>query len=335
MLAATLVRTGLKVNKDSFGALPLQRVGVAIASRILVRALDAGINFFDTARFYTDSEEKIGAALSARRSEFLIATKTMAKTGQELREQLETSLRNLKTDMVDLYQFHNPSFCPKPEDGSGLYEEMLKARAEGKIRFIGLTNHRAEVAEEAVKSGLYDTLQFPLNYLSSPRDIALAELCEKENVGFIAMKALSGGLITDLPTSRAWLARFKDAVPIWGIQSEEELDKLIAAMNLPAELNKAQEARIEKDRSELAGEFCRGCGYCMPCPAGIDIANSARMSLLLRRAPTSIYLSEDWQRKMALIENCTECGQCASRCPYGLKTPMLLKKNYADYLSFL
>jgi aryl-alcohol dehydrogenase-like predicted oxidoreductase len=335
MTETVLGRTGLRVNKDAFGALPVQRAGMDLAVSLLRRALAGGINFFDTARGYTDSEEKLGTALSPRRGEFVLATKTFAREAEEFRKDLETSLKKLRTDYIDVYQFHNPLFCPKPGDGTGLYEAMLAAREEGKIRFIGITNHRLPVAREAVESGLYDTLQFPLSYLSDERDIALVRLCAEKGVGFIAMKALSGGLLTDISAARAWFGQFEQALPIWGIQRESELDALFAAMKKPALLDAASLSRIAADRAELSGAFCRGCGYCMPCPVEIPIFMAARMSLVLRRMPPEEFLSERWRRDMEKISACRNCGTCASRCPYGLDTPELLRKNYRDYQGFL
>lgn len=195
----TLGRTGITVNKNGFGALPIQRVSREEAARLLRMALDAGITFFDTARFYTDSEEKIGYALSDRRDAFYLATKTAATTAEGFWSDLETSLRNLKTDYIDIYQFHNPAFCPKPGDGSGLYEAMLEARRQGKIRFISITNHRMTLAHEAIRSGLYDTLQFPFCYLATDKDIAVAEACREAGMGFIAMKGPPAGSSTTPP----------------------------------------------------------------------------------------------------------------------------------------
>ena len=183
----TLGRTEIKVCKNGFGALPIQRISFDSAKEILLHAYNSGINFFDTARFYTDSEEKIGYALSDVRDKIYIATKTAAQNADDFWKDLNTSLNNMKTDYIDIYQFHNPSFCPKPNDGTGLYEAMLEAKAQGKIRFIGLTNHRLAVAQEAIDSGLYDTIQFPFCYLATDKDIAIVENCKKNNLGFIAM----------------------------------------------------------------------------------------------------------------------------------------------------
>lgn len=332
MKTVTLGRTGITVNKNGFGALPIQRVSADYAGKLLRKAFDAGITYFDTARAYTDSEEKIGLALSDVRDKIFIATKTMSTTVEGFWEQLETSLRLLKTDYIDVYQFHNPPFCPKPGDGSGLFEAMLEAKKQGKIRFIGLTNHRLNVAEEAVRSGLYDTLQFPFCYLATEKDTALVDLCREQNVGFISMKGLSGGLITNSAAAYAWQASFENALPIWGVQREQELDEFISYIQNPPTMDDPEiKAVIEKDRKELIGNFCRACGYCMPCPAGIVINQCARMSQLIRRSPSASLLSPENQAMMEKIEDCLHCNQCRKKCPYGLDTPTLLRQNLEDY----
>jgi aryl-alcohol dehydrogenase-like predicted oxidoreductase len=242
MTTLTLGRTGLVITKDAFGTLPLQRVSKAEATRMLGKALDMGINFIDTARAYTDSEEKIAAALAHRRSEFSVATKTMAKEPAAFWKDLDTSLKTLGTDCIDVYQFHNPSAFPQPEDGSGLYEAMQMAQHQGKIRFIGITCHRLSLAEAAAESGLYDTLQFPFNYLSDERERALVRRCAEKNIGFMTMKALSGGLPTDIFTTRSLMASFGSVVLIWSIQCIEELDLLTEAMRRPDDSDGAERA---------------------------------------------------------------------------------------------
>lgn len=327
----TLGKTGITVNKNGFGALPIQRIGREDAVKLARKAYEAGITFFDTARFYTDSEEKLGEAFEGIRDKVFIATKTAAVKVEDFWKQLETSLYNLKTDYVDIYQFHNPSFCPKPGDGTGLYEAMLEAKVQGKVRHIGITNHRLAIAEEAVDSGLYETLQFPFCYLASERDIKLMEKCKEAGMGFIAMKALSGGLITNAKAAYAFEAQYDNVLPIWGVQRERELDEFISYIENPPKLTEEIKQFIEADRKELSGDFCRGCGYCMPCPAGIEINNCARMSLLLRRSPSELQLTDEVQEKMKKIENCLHCNKCKKNCPYGLDTPTLLEKNYEDY----
>ena len=328
MAEVTLGKTGIRVNKNGFGALPIQRISDEDAVRLVRKAYEGGITFFDTARAYTDSEKKVGCALEDVRSSVYIATKTMAETGEELAADLEASLQNLRTDYIDLYQFHNPSFCPKPGDGTGLYEAALKAKEQGKIRHIGITNHRLSVAEEAIESGLYETLQFPFCYLASEKDLALAEKCRTHNMGFIAMKALSGGLITNSRAAYAFEAQFDNVLPIWGIQREGELDEFLSYVKNPPVMTEEISQLIIRDRKELAGEFCRGCGYCMPCPSGIEINNCARMSLLIRRSPSAAQLTPQTQAKMMKIKDCLHCGQCSQKCPYGLDTPSLLEKRF-------
>lgn len=334
MSQVTLGSTGITVDKNGFGALPIQRISFEEAGKLLVKAYNSGIRYFDTARMYSDSEAKIGEAFEKAgivREEVYIATKTMAKTAEDFWSDLAESLEALKTDYIDVYQFHNPGFCPKPGEEDGLYDAALKAKAEGKIRHIGITNHRMAVAEEAIESGLYETLQFPFSYLADEREIELANKCKEHNMGFVAMKGMSGGLINRADVAYAFCDLFDNVLPIWGVQREKELDDFLACAENPPVYDDEMKAFVESERRELTGDFCRGCGYCMPCPAGIFIQDCARMSLMIRRAPVSVYMDEAHQAQMQQIKNCLHCGQCASRCPYGLDTPTLLQKNLEDY----
>ncbi len=335
MAKVTLGQTGITVEKNSFGALPIQRISRQEAVKLLRKAYEHGVTFFDTARWYTDSEEKVGEAFAGMREKVYIATKTGAATAEDFWRDLETSLHKLQTDYIDIYQFHNPAFCPKPGDGTGLYEAMLEAKAQGRVRHIGITNHRLNVATEAVESGLYETLQFPFCYLADRKDIELVQKTAEAGMGFIAMKALSGGLITNSAAAYAYLARYEHVLPIWGVQREAELDEFLSYIEHPPVMTEELEEVIARDRQELSGDFCRGCGYCMPCPAGIEINNMARMSLMIRRAPSSAQLTPEMQEKMHKIKECLHCGKCRSKCPYGLDTPALLEKNYQDYLEIL
>ncbi len=333
----TLGKTGITTVQNGFGALPIQRCDMDTAVRILRRAKEGGMTYFDTARAYSDSEEKLGKAFgeSGLREDIFIATKTTAKNPEDFWRDLETSLENLKTDYIDVYQLHMAPQCYRPGDGTGLYECMVEAKARGMIRHIGITAHKIGVAEECVKSGLYETLQFPFSYLSGEREIELVKSCKDYDVGFICMKALAGGLINNSEAAFAYISQFDNAVPIWGIQREEELEEWLSYMENPPEMNEEISSFISKEMEELSGDFCRGCGYCMPCPAGIEINQCARISLMLRRAPSEDWLSEHWQNEMKKTENCLHCGNCTSHCPYELDTPALLKKNYEDYKKVL
>ena len=335
MKNVTLGSTGITVPQNAFGALPVQRRDMDAATAILRRAYEGGMRFFDTARAYSDSEEKLGEAFDGMRDKIFIATKTMANTPEKFWQDLETSLKNLRTDYIDLYQFHCVNQVFAPGDGTGMYECMLEAKAQGKIRHIGVTAHKIQVAFDCVESGLYETMQFPFSYLSSDKEIALVNACREKNMGFIAMKGLAGGLINNSKAAMAYMAQFDNVLPIWGVQHMEELEEWLAFFDKTPEMDAEISAFIENEKKELSGDFCRGCGYCMPCPSGIMINQCARISLMLRRAPSDAWLSDFWQAEMKKVEDCLECGACISKCPYELNTPALLKKNYEDYKKVL
>ena len=336
MKELVLGKTGIKTPQNAFGALPIQRVSKDEAVKILHKALDGGMTYYDTARAYTDSEEKLGLAFADRRDKVTIATKTGGKTGKEVREHLDTSLRMLKTDHIDLYQLHMVGQCYKPGDGTGVYEALEEAKREGKILHIGVTAHLIEVAFECVRSGLYETMQYPFSYLSMDKEFDLVKLCAEKNMGYIAMKSLAGGLITDSRVAMAFMNQQEHVLPIWGIQKESELDEWLSYMHKDPEMDDEARAVIAKDREELSGEFCRGCAYCVPtCPQHITINQCARMGLMLRRAPSEAWLTEYWQNEMKKAETCIECGMCRTKCPYGLDTPRLLKENIEDYKKVL
>ena len=331
MKTVRLGKTGITVPQNAFGCLPIQRDSKEVAVKLLREAYEGGMRFFDTARAYTDSEEKVGEAFDGMRDKIFIATKTHAKTPEGFWKDLETSLKLLRTDYIDIYQLHQAQQCYRPGDGTGMYECMVEAKEKGLIRHIGITAHKLMVAQEVVESGLYETLQYPFSYLSSEKEIALARACSDADMGFICMKALAGGLITRSDAAMAYMTQFDDLVPIWGIQREKELREWLSYMDKTPAMTDEITAYIKAEQEELSGSFCRGCGYCMPCPMGIEINNCARMSLMLRRAPSKKWLSEEYQAKMARIEDCINCRQCAAHCPYELDTPELLRRNLEDY----
>ena len=328
-----LGRTNLEVNKNGFGALPIQRCTMAEAVEILKKAYENGIDFFDTAHFYTDSEEKMGNAFEdIDRDKIYLASKTAAETPEDFWNDLKTSLSSLKTDYLDLYQFHNISFVPKEDDE--LFKAMLEAKEKGMVRHIGITTHKITFAHEAIESGLYETLQYPFSYLSGEEEIDLVEKCKDLDVGFIAMKAMGGGLITNSKASYAFLNQFDNVLPIWGIQKLSELDEFLS-YDENTILTDDLKSDIEKDKQELGENFCRGCAYCMPCPEEINISLCARMSLWIRRFPSEPYLTEEYQDMMMKTLDCIECYSCVDKCPYELDIPQLLKENYEDYQNVL
>lgn len=334
MKTIKLGKTGIVTPQNAFGALPIQRVETEEAVRILRKAYEGGMVFFDTARAYSDSEIKLGLAFEGMRDRIYIASKTMAETPEKLREDIDTTLRNLKTDYLDIFQFHCVKQCYRPGDGTGMYEAMEEAKKAGKIRHIGITAHKIGIAEEIVKSGLYETLQFPFSYLASDRDIALVRSCEEAGMGFIAMKGLSGGLLTNAEACMAFMSQF-EALPIWGIQRMSELEQWLSFFEKKITYSDEIREFIENDRKQLMGDFCRGCGYCSPCTVGIVINQCARMSQMIRRAPSKAWLTDYWKTEMARIADCIHCGACLSRCPYELNIPELLRKNYEDYNNIL
>lgn len=329
-----LGKTELMVTKPALGCLPLQRCTVEDAVKLLRAAYDGGINFYDTANAYTDSEMKIGLALSDVRDKIILATKSMARDYDGVLKSVEQSLRMMKTDYIDLLQLHNPDTLPDPNDAGGAYAAAMEAKRRGWVRHIGITAHRRTVAQEAIASGYFETLQFPFSYISDDGDLTLAQQCKEADMGFIAMKGLAGGLLQSAAACHAFMEQYDNVVPIWGVQRLEELSQWLTLAEDNPPMDETLRTIIEKDRTVLSGSFCRSCGYCMPCPVGIEIRNCARMDMLLRRSPWQQYYTPQWTEKMEKIEDCLACGQCASRCPYGLNVPELLKYMLADWRSY-
>ena len=252
--------------------------------KLVRRACEAGINYFDTANMYTDSEEKLGEALHDVRQNVVISTKSGGGDKKTVQAHIEQSLRSLRTDYIDLFQFHNPAVLPDIHDPDGPFAAALEAKQKGYIR----TNHRLKVAHEAIESGNFETLQFPFCYLATEKDLELVELCREHDMGFIAMKGLSGGLLNNAEACYAFMQEHPDVVPIWGIQHEWELDQWLELTERNPRMTPELQAVIDHDRTELSGDFCRSCGYCLPCAAGIDIPQAARMAQLSPSVPQEV-----------------------------------------------
>jgi aryl-alcohol dehydrogenase-like predicted oxidoreductase len=328
-------KTALTVGRTGFGCIPIQRIPYEESTALLRRAYDNGVTLYDTANGYTTSEDRIGAALHHVRDKIVLCTKSGAQTPDKLMENIENSLRMLRTDYIDVFQFHNPSFVPRPDGEDGLYACALKAKEQGKIRHIGITAHSKDNAKEAVLSGLYETLQYPLSYLSADEELALIDLCREHNIGVLAMKSLCGGLISNAKAAFAFLRQYENVIPIWGIQRMRELDEFLLYENEPPALDSGMLSAIEADKAELCGSFCRCCGYCLPCSVGIPINNAARITFLVKRAVKEYWLSPEWQKNMRLIDDCTGCGHCKQNCPYGLDIPVLLKAQQKEFFELL
>lgn len=316
-----LGRTGLSVSRTSFGALPIQRIPESESTAILRAAYEAGINFYDTANAYTDSEFKLGQALGDVRRNIIIATKTAPAAPEVMQQHLEQSLKMLRTDYIDIYQLHCAPRVYRPGEEDGVYDWLLQKKKEGAIRHISVTAHRIGVAEEALESGLYDTLQYPFSVIADERELRLAQRARELDIGFIAMKAMAGGLIQHPEVTFAFLRQYPQVVPIYGIQRMSELNQWLSLENDPPQWNEEMQRLAAEEKAALGGDFCRSCGYCMPCPMGIEIPNAARMSLLMTRAPYQPYITKEWQAKMHKIESCINCRRCVAHCPYSLDTP--------------
>ncbi|MCL2139155.1 MAG: aldo/keto reductase [Treponema sp.] len=328
-------KTGLKVSRTGFGCIPIQRISYEESTELLRHAFDHGVTLFDTANAYTTSEERIGIALHHVRNKIVLCTKSGIFPPEIIMQNIENSLRMMQTDYIDVLQIHNPSFVPRPESEDGVYECLLKAKMQGKIRHIGITFHSKDRAREAVVSGLYDTLQYPLSYLSTSEELELIDLCRKHNVGLLAMKGLCGGLLTNAKAAFAFLRQYETVIPIWGIQKKIELDEFLSLEKEPPPLDNDLQSVIDADKAELSGTFCRCCDYCKPCSVGIPISNAARISFLLGRMVKENFLTPEWQNNMRLIDNCTKCGHCIKHCPYNLDVPSLLKQQQKEYFKIL
>lgn len=328
-----LGKTELLVSKTAMGCLPIQRCSIEEAVEILRAAYEGGITYFDTANAYTDSEHKIGIALHDVRENIIISTKSQGRDKATVLAHIENSLKELQTDYIDLFQLHQVSEYPDFDDENGAYAGALEAKRRGWIRHIGVTAHKLNLAFDLIESGRFETMQFPFSYISGKRELDMVKLCQEKDMGFICMKGLAGGMLNN---ARACYAFMKDfpVVPIWGIQTMGQLEEWLALSEENPSLDEELRALISKDRADLSQGFCRGCGYCMPCPENIEINNAARMDMLLRRSPWQPYMSDEWYVKMHLIENCRHCRECASRCPYELDIPNILEYMLKDYDAF-
>lgn len=324
-----LGKTGLKVRTLGFGGIPIQRVSEEKAVEIVRHCYDLGMNYFDTARGYTISEERIGKALEDVREDVIIATKSGRRTADEVRVELEVSLNNLRTDYIDVYQLHNVSNHQQWEQvraPDGAMEALTEAHEQGKIRHISITSHNPDLSVEMVKSGLFETLMIPYNYLTPKPADELLPLCKKLNVGTIIMKPFGGGAFSNANTALKWV--FNDPntdLVIPGVMSIDELDENFAIWQGDLTITPDEEKLIEYDKQELGDKFCRGCGYCQPCPQEIPISYMLRAEKqMLRRMGWSESRVESMKKAFEKVDTCIECGACESRCPYELPIIKLL-----------
>ena len=328
-----LGKTGLKISRMGFGGIPIQRIDAAGTRQLMLQMKEAGINYIDTARGYTVSESFLGEALEGIRNDFIIATKSMARTKEAMAADIDISLKNLKTDYIDLYQVHNatPAQLDQVMAPGGALEALMEAKAAGKIGHIGLTAHAIETFEKALELDWVETFMFPYNIVESQGE-ELIKACLEKNIGFIVMKPLAGGAIEDATLAiRYCLANPAVTVVIPGMAEEKELAQNLAAANDASPLNEEELAKIEAIRKSLGTQFCRRCNYCQPCVKGINISGCFLFHGYLDRYGLADWAKGRYATLPVKASACIECGACENRCPYNLPIRMMLKKVAADF----
>ena len=323
-----LGKTGLKISALGFGGIPIQRIDAQGTKQLLQQMQNAGINYIDTARGYTVSEEYLGYGLEGIRDKFILATKSMARDKEGMARDIDISLRNLRTDYIDLYQFHNPNAAQLEQilAPGGAMEAMLEARAAGKIGHIGITLHSLDVFEKVVAYDWVESVMFPYNIVETQGEAMIAK-CAEKNIGFIAMKPLAGGALENATLAMRFVCTNPNvSVVIPGMAEETELNQNLAAVNNTAPLTADELAEMEKLRLELGNNFCRRCGYCAPCTVGIGIPAALIAEGYSLRYGLQEYAEQRYAASGAPASSCVDCGLCEERCPYHLPIRQMLKR---------
>ncbi|MDO4553873.1 MAG: aldo/keto reductase [Lachnospiraceae bacterium] len=323
----TLGKSGLRISRMGFGGIPIQRIDAQGTKKLIHSLLDKGINYIDTARAYTVSEEYLGEALEGIREHFVLASKTMARTKEAMAKDIDTSLQMLRTDYIDLYQVHNPTLeqLDIVTGPNGALEALMEARAAGKIGHIGLTAHSTAVFEKALTLPWVETIMFPYNIVERQAEDLISQ-CAKQNVGFIAMKPLAGGAIEDASLALRYVCSNPAVtVVIPGMYDLSEIDENLAAVSDSSPLSKEELSRMEEIRSQLGNNFCRRCNYCAPCTVGISIPNVFLFQGYLDRYGLSDWARDRYNSLEVKAGACIECGACEPRCPYQLPIREMLK----------
>jgi predicted aldo/keto reductase-like oxidoreductase len=330
-----LGKTEMMVSRIGFGGIPIQRVTEEEAISLLRHCLDMGINFIDTATNYSTSEERIGKAIKGyRREDILIATKSHLRPPEGLRKDLEQSLRRMGIDYIDLYQFHDVRDGEDTEailKPGGTLEEVEKAKKEGLIRHIGVCAHRLHAAIALAKTGKFETMQFPFNYITDEAKVELVPLCREMDIGFIVMKPLAGGVLPNAALGFKFLLQYPDILPIPGIQSIAEIDEILA-IEKSSQLTADELEEIERLRKELGKQFCRRCDYCQPCEANINISDIMYSHTIWKRQPLQKIFTGFFSKQLEKVYDCMDCGLCEERCPFDLPIREIMAKNFELYL---
>ncbi len=331
-----LGRTGLMVTRLGFGGIPIQRLNEDDAVTVIKRCLDLGLNFLDTANAYTTSEERVGKAVKGRRQDVFIATKTGARTPEEIRKHLDLSLKRLGTDYIDLYQFHQigdmPTLKKVIDPESGLLKVFEEAKKAGKIRHIGASSHQMDVAKELVKSDRFETILFPFNFITSEPADELLPLCRQHDVGFIVMKPLAGGMLDNATIAFKYLLQFPDILVIPGIEKVREIEEIVRIYRGHHKITASETKKMQALKDELGTRFCRRCDYCRPCAQEIPISMVMSFPSFVKRMPPERFIKGGmFEGAMAKAASCIECGECETRCPFHLPIREMLAENLKLY----
>ena len=329
-----LGRTGMMVSRLGFGGIPIQRLSEDEAVAVVRKCLDLGITFLDTANGYTTSEERIGKAISGRRKRVFLATKTHARTREEIEKTIQLSLKRMSVDYIDLYQLHQVGDF-KMLDAvlapGGAVEILEEAKRAGVIRHIGVSSHQIDVAKAIVKSGRFETLMFPFNFITSEAADELLPLCKEHDVGFIAMKPMAGGMLENATIAFKYLLQFPHVLPIPGIEKPQEIEEICQIINQPYEMTAAEKKEMQRLREELGTRFCHRCDYCQPCQQEIPISMVMTFPSFLKRMRTEQLLSGRMSEMMEKAGTCIQCHECEARCPYRLPIVDIIAENYQTF----
>ncbi|MHB1317566.1 MAG: aldo/keto reductase [Anaerolineae bacterium] len=329
-----LGRTGLTVSEIAFGGIPIQRLSESDAIAVIRRCLDLGVTFLDTAHGYSTSEERIGKAIAGRREGLVIATKSPSREAGTFREQMDLSFQRLGVSHIDIFQFHNVATQEALDQvlaPGGPYDIARQAREDGRIGHIGVTSHSLDMAIKMASMGLFETLMFPFNYVTQEPAQTLIPLCREKGIGFIAMKPMGGGMLKDATLSFKYLRQHEGVVPVVGIERPAEIEEIVGVLNGTVEFTGAERIRMAEILATLGDRFCRRCDYCQPCPQGIQISTVLNVRSFARRMPEERVYGEWGRSLIAMAETCIRCGDCASRCPYGLPVPDMVAENALWY----
>lgn len=334
METVRLGKTGMVVSQLGIGGVPIQRASEDEAVAIVRRCLDLGITFLDTAAEYSNSEERFGKAIQGRREGLFLSTKSDYGTRQEIESNLKQSLKQLGVASIDLYQFHGINdfdTYARVIDPKGSLSVVQEAKRAGLIKHIGISSHSIDVAKEAVKSGFFETIMFPFNFVASEPADELLPLTRKYDVGFIAMKPLAGGMIQNATIAFKYLLQFPDVVSIPGVQRMHEIDELVQIAQGPRQMTRAEQSEMKRLKEELSTRVCRRCNYCLPCPEEIPILLIMDIICLLKNMPPQHVFSDSTAKEVGKAAACTKCGECEERCTYGLPVMELIEEYASLY----